>query len=200
MVVILLQVQTTHYEILQKTTKDMRRFRILLTTIFITTYIFSASLSAQEVVNWQPIQQAETLAKKLHRKVLIEIYTQWSEGFKELERSVLAQPQVVKYLNDNFVAIKFDAETHDEVNFQDHNYKFVTQSGVGFNELAAELLRGQMSYPTFVFLDENGNLIQTIQYRTPEHFEMIITYFGSDNHKKMPWKKYEKVFLPLRAR
>jgi thioredoxin-related protein len=178
----------------------MRRFRILLTTIFITTYIFSASLSAQEAVNWQPIQQAETLARKLHRKVLIEIYTPWSEGFKELERSVLAQPQVAKYLNDNFVTIKFDAETREEVNFQDHNYKFVTQSGVGFNELAAELLRGQMSYPTFVFLDENGNLIQTIQYRTPEHFEMIITYFGSDNHKKMPWKKYEKVFLPLRAR
>jgi thioredoxin-related protein len=178
----------------------MRCFRILLTTLTLFVYAFYAPLNAQEVVNWQPIQQAETLAKKLHRKVLIEIYTQWSEGFKELERSVLAQPQVAKYLNDNFVTIKFDAETREEVNFQDHNYKFVTQSGVGFNELASELLRGQMSYPTFVFLDENGNLIQTIQYRTPEHFEMIITYFGSDNHKKMPWKKYEKVFLPLRAR
>ena len=178
----------------------MRRFRILLTTL---TLIFHASyvpLHAQEAVNWQPIQQAENLAKKLHRKVLIEIYTQWSEGFKELERTVLAQQQIAKYLNDNFVTIKFDAETHEDVNFKDRNYKFVTQSGVGFNELAAELLRGQMSYPTFVFLDENGNLIQTIQYRTPEHFEMIITYFGSDNHKKMPWKKYEKVFLPLKAR
>jgi thioredoxin-related protein len=178
----------------------MRRFRILLTTLTLIFSAFFATINAQETVNWQPIQQAETLAKKHHRKVLIEVFTQWSEGFKELERSVLAQPQIAKYLNDNFVTIKFDAETHEDINFKDRNYKFVTQSGVGFNELAAELLRGQMTYPTFVFLDENGNLIQTIQYRTPEHFEMIITYFGSDNHKKMPWKKYEKVFLPLKTR
>ena len=200
MVVILLHVQSIIYEILQKTTKEMRPFRILLTTLTLTICTFFAPLHAQEGINWQQIQQAETLAKKLHRKVVIQIYTQWSEGFKELERSVMGQPQIVKYLNDNFVTIKFDAETKEDVSFQDHNYKYVTQSGVGFHELAAELLRGQMTYPTFVFLDENGNLIQTIQYRTPEHFEMIITYFGSDNHKKMPWKKYEKVFLPLRAR
>jgi thioredoxin-related protein len=178
----------------------MRRLRFLLTTLTLINYAFFATINAQEAVNWQPIQQAENLAQKQHRKVLIEIYTQWSEGFKELERSVLGQPQVAKYLNDNFVTVKFDAETREDINFKNKNYKFVTQSGVGFNELASELLRGQMSYPTFVFLDENGNLIQTIQYRTPEHFEMIITYFGSDNHKKMPWKKYEKVFLPLKAR
>jgi thioredoxin-related protein len=178
----------------------MGPFRILLTTLTLTICTFFAPLHAQESINWQQIQQAETLAKKLHRKVVIEIYTQWSEGFKELERGVMGQPQIVKYLNDNFVSIKFDAESKEEVSFQDRNYKFVTQSGVGFHELAAELLRGQMAYPTFVFLDENGNLIQTIQYRSPEQFEMIITYFGSDNHKKMPWKKYEKVFLPLRAR
>ncbi len=178
----------------------MRRFQILLTTILIQFYAFSAQTYAQEVVNWQSINQAETVAHKQHRKILIEVFTQWSEGFKELERTVLAQPQVAKYLNENFVTVKFDAETREEVSFQNRTYKFVTQSGVGFNELASELLRGQMSYPTFIFLDENGNLIQTIQYRTPEHFEMIITYFGSDNHKKMPWKKYERVFLPLRAR
>ena len=176
----------------------MRRFRILLTTLTLITYIFTAPLHAQEGVNWQPIQQAQKLAQKQHRKVLVEIYTQWSEGFKELERSVLAQPQIAKYLNENFVTVKFDAETREEVNFQNRSYKFVTQSGVGFNELASELLRGQMSYPTFVFFDENGNLIQTIQYRTPEHFEMIITYFGSDNHKKMPWKKYERVYQSLK--
>ena len=74
----------------------MRRFKILLTTLFITTYIFTASVQAQETVNWQPIQQAETLANKQHRKIFIEIYTPWSEGFKELERSVLTQSSITK--------------------------------------------------------------------------------------------------------
>ena len=176
----------------------MRRIRILLTTLLLTTYAFLASVKAQETVNWQPIQQAETSASKQHRKILIEIYTQWSEGFKELERSVLTQSHIAKYLNDTYVAVKFDAETREDVSFQNRNYKFVSQSGVGFNELASELLRGQMIYPTLVFLDENGNLIQTIQYRSPEQFEMIITYFGSDHHKKMPWKKYERVYQSMK--
>ena len=176
----------------------MRRIRILLTTLLLTTYAFFASVKAQETVNWQPIQQAATLAGKQHRKILIEIYTQWSEGFKELERTVLTQLHIAKYLNDTYVAVKFDAETREDVSFQNRNYKFVSQSGVGFNELASELLRGQMIYPSLVFLDENGNLIQTIQYRSPEQFEMIITYFGSDNHKKMPWKKYERVYQSMK--
>ena len=176
----------------------MRRFKILLTTLSLTTSLFSASVKAQETVNWQPIQQAETLANKQHRKIFIEIYTSWSEGFKELERSVLPQSHITKYLNDTYISVKFDAETREEVNFKGHNYKFVSQSGVGFNELASELLRGQLVYPTLVFLEEDGSLIQAIQYRTPEQFEMIITYFGSDNHKKMPWKKYERVYQALK--
>ena len=176
----------------------MRRFRILLTTLLLVIYAFLASVTAQETVNWQPIQQAETSASKQHRKILIEIYTQWSEGFKELERTVLTQSHIAKYLNDTYVAVKFDAETREDVSFQNRNYKFVSQSGVGFNELASELLRGQMVYPSLVFLDENGSLIQTIQYRSPEQFEMIITYFGSDNHKKMPWKKYERVYQSMK--
>ena len=176
----------------------MRRFRILLTTLFFTICTFIKFVKAQESINWQPIQQAETLAGKQHRKILIEIYTQWSEGFKELERSVLTQSHIAKYLNDTYVVVKFDAETREDVSFHNRNYKFVSQSGVSFNELASELLRGQMVYPSLVFLDENGNLIQTIQYRSPEQFKMIITYFGSDNHKKMPWKKYERVYQSLK--
>ena len=176
----------------------MRRFSILLTTLFITTTLFSNAIRAQETVNWQPIQQAETLANKQHRKIFIQIYTPWSEGFKELERSVLTQSSITKYLNETYIPVKFDAETREEVSFQGRTYKFVSQSGVSFNELASELLRGQLVYPTLVFLEEDGSLIQAIQYRTPEQFEMIITYFGSDNHKKMPWKKYERVYQALK--
>ena len=113
----------------------MRRFSILLTALFFFTCLFPAFVQAQETVNWQPIQQAETLANKQHRKIFIQIYTPWSEGFKELERSVLTQSAITKYLNDTYIPVKFDAETRDEVSFQGRTYKFVSQSGVGFNEI-----------------------------------------------------------------
>ncbi|NJN34371.1 MAG: hypothetical protein HC817_09085 [Saprospiraceae bacterium] len=56
-----------------------------------------------------------------------------------------------------------------------------------------------MGYPTVVFLDENLSLIQAIPgYHAPDQFEMIMTYFGQDNHKKMPWSKYEKSYIPMK--
>ncbi|MBL7818685.1 MAG: DUF255 domain-containing protein [Saprospiraceae bacterium] len=158
----------------------------------------NASLRSQESVQWYDIEQVESAAKKEHKKILIQVFTKWSDGFRQLERTALMQQSIVNYLNNKFLTVKLDAETRADINFRNKTYSYVTQSGVGFNELASELLQGQMAYPTFVFLDENMNLIQTIQYRSPEQFEMIITYFGDNNHKKLPWKKYEKTYVPMK--
>jgi thioredoxin-related protein len=106
---------------------------------------------------------------------------------------------IIHYINENYYAVKLDAEQRNEIMFKNKIYHFVTQSGVGFNELAAEFLRGQMSYPTIIFLDEDLNTIQVIPgYRDAAQFEKIMTYFGEDNHKKTPWSKYEKMYQPMK--
>ena len=171
------------------------------TTLFVLILLLTNGLShlkAQESLQWFTIDQVEPMVQKTHKKVLIEVYTNWSDGFRQLERNSMNQPQIISYLNDKFLIVKFDAETRSDINFRNKTYRFVSQSGVGFNELASNLLQGQMVYPTLVFLDEYMNLIQTIQYRSPEQFEMIITYFGDNNHKIIPWKKYEKSYTPMK--
>ena len=178
----------------------MRSYGTTLLVLFFCINACLSKLYAQETINWQSIEQAEQAAQKQHRKMIIDIFTTWSDGAKEMERSVFNQPQIVHYINENFIPVKFDAETRNDVTFRSRIFHFVTESGVSFNQLASELLRGQMAYPTLVFLDENMNLIQTIQYRSPEHFEMIMTYFGDDNHKKIPWKKYEKTYQTTKNR
>jgi thioredoxin-related protein len=173
--------------------------RIYKTVLLIwLSVVWLTPMKAQENVQYCAIEQVEQVAKTQKKKILIEVYTKWSEGFRQLERTALVQPHIVKYLNSNFVTVKFDAETRSDVVFKNKTYHYVSQSGVSFNELASELLQGQLVYPTFVFLDENMNLIQTIQYRSPDQFEMIITYFGGNNHKNMPWKKYEKTYVPMK--
>ena len=171
---------------------------ILTWILTITTWF--TPLNAQENVQYVSIDQVQQVAKSQKKKVLIEIFTNWSDGFRQLERTTMTQPHIVRYLNENFTVVKFDAETKNDVNFKNKTYHYVSQSGVGFNELAAELLKRQMVYPTFVFLDEDLNEIQTIQYRSPDQFEMTITYFGGNNHKNMPWKKYEKAYVPMKAK
>jgi thioredoxin-related protein len=169
----------------------------LLTATLLLSFWFSNAYT-QGNVRCYSIEQIEQIAKREQKKILIEVYTHWSDGFKQLERSVLNQQQIARYLNDNFLTVKLDAETRADINFRNRVYRFVQNSGVGFNELAAELLQGQMAYPTLVFLDERMNIIQTIPYRTPEQFEMLIQYFGDDYHKKMPWTKFEKNYTSMR--
>lgn len=176
----------------------MRSYNTAVLTWVLFAITWFTPIQAQDNVQYYSIDQIQQVAKNQKKKILIEVYTKWSDGFRQLERSAMTQPQIVRYLNDNFLTVKFDAETRTDVNFRNKTYRYVSQSGVGFNELASELLQGQMAYPTFVFLDENMNLIQTIQYRSPDQFEMIITYFGGNNHKNMPWKKYEKNYIPMK--
>ncbi len=176
----------------------MRCYKPLFFVITLLSTAFLTPIKAQSNVKTYPIDQVEQVVNKEHKKVLIEVFTQWSEGFRQLENDAMKQPQIANFLNDKFLTVKFDAETKADVTFRSKVYKFVSQSGVGFNQLASELLQGQMVYPTLVFFDENMNLIQAIQYRSPEQFEMIITYFGDNNHKKTPWKKYEKNYVPMK--
>ena len=67
-----------------------------------------------------------------------------------------------------------------------------------YHELAIELLRGKMSYPTVVFLDEKMELIQAIVgFKSPRQFEKIATYFGSDYYRKTPWSAFQKSYKTI---
>ena len=79
-------------------------------------------------------------------------------------------------------------------------YEYVNPSGGkrGYHEFASVMTMGRMSYPSTVFFDENLELIQPIPgFQDDQTFEMIITYFGDDYYKKVPWEKYEKTYVPL---
>lgn len=172
--------------------------RNLKRQIFVFILMISCTLSsvkAQDKIRWYSLEQAEALHKKEPKKIFINVYTAWCGWCKNMEKATFSQAHIAQYLNNNYYPVKLNAEQREDIMFKNRSYKFVSQSGVGFNELAAELLRGQMAYPTFVFLDENLNLIQAIQgFRPPEQFEVIMTYFGEDHHKKTPWSKYEKSY------
>jgi thioredoxin-related protein len=79
--------------------------------------------------------------------------------------------------------------------YQDKTYKFKKQGSRGFHELAAQLLNNRLSYPSFVILNEQQEVIQPIPgYQNAKKLDIILHYFGTDNHKKTPWEKYERTY------
>jgi len=92
-------------------------------------------------------------------------------------------------------AVKFDAEYKNDITFNGIEYKFVNSGKRGHHELAAMILKGRLSFPTVVFLDEELKVIQPIPgYQDPKSMELIITYFARDYYRSTPWKKYTTMY------
>ncbi len=163
-------------------------------TIFLV-FQGSNSLLAQNKIKWMTWEQAMEKSKVEKKKIFIDIYTEWCGWCKKMDKSTLSEGHLALYLNNNYYAVKFDAERINPAILKDKEYKYIKNGTKGYHELAIHFLQGQMSYPSMVFLDEDLNLIQAIPgYQDVKTFEMIITYFGSNSHKTIPWQRYMNTF------
>ncbi|GAB5554314.1 MAG: hypothetical protein Sapg2KO_39050 [Saprospiraceae bacterium] len=108
----------------------------------------------ETTITWYTWEQAIELNKKEPRKLFIDLYTDWCGWCKRMDASTFKDPAVVKHLNENYYPIKFDAEQKEDVLYNSHTFKFIDQGRRGVHELAYSLLEGQLSYPSYVYMDE----------------------------------------------
>ena len=182
----------------------LRYISIIGLFIFSQTWTFGQttpkSAPRNDLVNWVTLDEAYQKAKIEKKKIFIELYTDWCNWCKKMEKKTFSQEHIARYLNEKYYSIRFNAQTKEDITFQGKKYRYIAAPGNrGYHELAAALMRGQLGYPTIVFLDEEMNLIQPIQgYKDPDVFEAIINYFGQNYHKKMPWIHFKKTYKPYK--
>ena len=153
--------------------------------------IYSLDAFSQDKIQWYSIEQAEKLANENPKKIFIDVYTDWCGWCKKMDATTYTDPGIVKILNNDFYAVRLDAEQKSDIIFKNKAYKYIPNGRSGYNELAAILLNGQLSYPTTVYLDENLNEIQPIPgYLTVEKLEPILKFLGQDFYKKVTWEQF----------
>jgi thioredoxin-related protein len=166
-------------------------------TVFILLLLNATLLFAQEHKNdpkgiqWMSFKEALQKSATNPKKIYMDIYTGWCGWCKKMDASTFTDPAVIKFMNDNYYAVKLDAETKDTIVYKDKKYAFVPAYKA--NEIAAYLLNGQMGYPTSVYLDEHQNPITAVPgYNSPEQLLPILKYFAGDFYKTKKFEDFQK--------
>lgn len=172
---------------------------ILLLAVLVTTKV-----SAQEI-NWVTLNEAIELQKKEPKKIMMDVYTNWCGPCKMLDKNTFQNADVVKYVNDNYYAVKFNGEGDEEVTFNGNTFSNPNYNPANANRRnAAHQLAGYLqiqAYPTIVFFDEKGGVIAPIRgYQTPPQLELYLKMFKADDHKGIDsqekFNTYAKDFKP----
>lgn len=164
----------------------------LLSLLLIPTLLFA---NPEPKVNWISFEKAIELNKANPKPILIDVYTDWCTWCHKMDASTYNEEAIVSYINQNFYAVKLNAEQKEDITYKDQTFKYVASGRRGTHQLAASLLNGKMSYPSTVFLNKNQELIQAIPgYLQAPIMEKLINYMGEEIYLNKEWTDFEKDF------
>lgn len=168
----------------------MKRLIIALTVLMALPVFGNA-----QKINWMSFEEAVKLNETAPKKIFIDVYTDWCGWCKRMDQTTFQDTAVIKYMNENYYAVKFDAEMSDTIVFG--GYTYVNEGGVngrrGTHQLAAAMLQGRLSYPSYVFMNENNQLLTVAPgYMDAKDIMPVLSYFATDAFKKQSFNDYIK--------
>ncbi len=165
--------------------------------------LLSLSSNAQDKIKWLSFEEALEAQKEKPKKIFMDAYTDWCGPCKLLDKNTFGNKYVADYINENFYPVKFNAEGDESISYKDFTYTNPNydsnRKGRNGVHVLAQALRID-AYPSMVFFDETGNLIQPIKgYLTPTQLEIYLKLISSDDYKKIVskeiWEDYQTNFV-----
>lgn len=143
-------------------------FHLLVALLFMSS-CKNKSVSDTEL-KWLTIEEASEIGSGDNdKKFLVDVYTDWCGWCKVMDKKTFTDPAVIKYLNENFYVVKFNAEQKEPATFKGKKFEWTPMGRNGVNQLGVELLQGRLSYPTIVYLNSKLEPIDIRPgYKTPE--------------------------------
>ena len=152
----------------------------------VTVVLFLAAASGTLLAGgpkWRTFDAGLAEARMTHKKVLVDVYTDWCKWCKKLDADTYSNSKVLAYLEKTYVPVKMNGEGMGKVAYKE-------LKGTETDLTRAFGVRG---FPTIIFLDSDGEMItQIATYLDADRFLPVIKFIGDDKYKTMSFDDYTK--------
>ena len=171
----------------------MQKVKYFFILLVVPATLLSFRPPKKEKINWLNLSELAIAYNKQPKPIIIDVYTSWCGWCKVMDKETYGNDNVANYINENYYAVKFDAESKDSVVYAGKKYGY--NPAYKANELAVHLLFGRMGYPTTVLLSSIDAQPAPISgYLKPSELEPPLKFFGDGIYKNQNFPEYMKGF------
>jgi len=157
---------------------------------FVLMFFYHSSFS-QKKITWMTINELNAVYQTKPKKILFEVFSKDCHYCHDMDEKIFSNQLIANYINNTFYAVKLDAFDKTSINLGGYQY----ESKDGMNPLAKHLLKGNIKFPTLIFIDEKLHKINHLEgFNTLSNINLALHYFGDDAYKTTDWSAFQQSF------
>ena len=156
---------------------------VLAGAVYFAARKHSAPTDNGGAIAWTDFGAGSAAAGTAHKKIIIDVYTDWCTWCKTMDKKTYADEEVVSYVQEHFIPVRLNAES--QVVRQVHNMQMTDA------QLAGAF--GVSGYPTTVFVNDDGTPITSMDgYIEAGEFKTVLRFIAEDKYRSMSFEEYKK--------
>ncbi len=173
----------------------MLSLKHVLVLLLLHSCLLSGQTEGSGLVNWMSFKEVQEKNKIAPRPILIDFYTDWCGWCKHMMRTTYSNPSIAQYINQNFYAIKFNAEGKDTFEYNGKVYKPLTKEPKTPHEFTIKMLGQQLSYPSTMFVTNNYEYnLMSQGYLDERKIEPILVFMVENVWRTSTYDEFGKYF------
>ncbi len=170
----------------------MKKIISLLVATVLVAFLLAFRFKKTVKMQWQNVEQTSQQYQIEKKPIIIDLYTDWCHYCRVMDTTIYASDSVSNYISQHFYAAKLNAEDKKELVWMGKKYKYVPKYKV--HELAIELTKGSLVYPTTIIIPPTGEPLIVGGARPMYEFESYLKYYGSGAYQTKTYQEFNKMF------